>query len=172
MDEEQIQNVLRIAQNRGQDIFMVFGLGIYAGLRKNEMVNSRWEWIDRKRKTITVSPGPDFTPKSKKPRTIPLSSKLAGIIKPFKRDAGYIVAPEKEPARGARYRYEPRTAFETVAREAGIDWLTPHVLRHTFISRHCQVGTSIFKVSKWAGHADVSTTARIYAHLRDYDKDL
>ena len=169
---EQVDNVLMIAREHGQDIFLVFAIGIYAGLRKNEIVNSRWEWIDWRRKTITVSPGIGFVPKNRKPRAIPLSSKLLEILRPHKQKDGYIIESSKESANGERYRYEPRTAFGNVAREAGIDWLTLHVLRHTFISLHCQAGTSIFKVSQWAGHADVSTTARIYAHLQKYDKDI
>ena len=168
----QIEKVLAIAGDHGRDIYLFFALGIYAGLRKNEIVNARWEWVDLKRKTITVRPGDGFLPKSRKPRTIPIAAKLADILKPYRKLKGYILAPEKEPAPERRYRYEPRTVFENVVKEADASWVTPHVLRHTFISQHCQAGTSIFKISQWAGHADVSTTARIYAHLQDYDKDI
>ncbi|MBN4071837.1 tyrosine-type recombinase/integrase [bacterium AH-315-F18] len=40
-----------------------------------------------------------------------------------------------------------------------------YVLRHTFASQLVMQGVSIFKVSKFLGHAGVTTTERHYAHL-------
>lgn len=45
------------------------------------------------------------------------------------------------------------------------DW-TPHVLRHTFASiKLTKEGCSVFLVSQYLGHASVSVTEKVYAHL-------
>ena len=69
------------------------------------------------------------------------------------------------------YRYQFLSAFNTVAEAAGVEWVTPHILRHTFASQLAIKGVSIFKISKWLGHSDVKTTM-IYAHLADYDEEV
>jgi integrase len=40
-----------------------------------------------------------------------------------------------------------------------------HDLRHTAASIWLAAGVEIYKVSRWLGHANISTTDTIYAHL-------
>lgn len=40
-----------------------------------------------------------------------------------------------------------------------------HDLRHTFASMCCEAGVELMVVQRWLGHADSSTTARIYTHV-------
>ena len=54
---------------------------------------------------------------------------------------------------------------------AGVEWCTPHSLRHTFASQLAIKGVSLYKISKWLGHADFKTT-QIYAHLQAHDEDI
>ena len=49
-------------------------------------------------------------------------------------------------------------------KELGIKNQTLHNLRHTHISNLLSIGISLSYVSNRAGHSDISTTARIYAH--------
>ena len=42
--------------------------------------------------------------------------------------------------------------------------LSPHVLRHTFITRQLTQGVSLVQVKNWAGHESIATTA-IYEHV-------
>lgn len=56
--------------------------------------------------------------------------------------------------------------------EAGLkDWVTPHVMRHTFASIAAQGGVSLFKIGAWMGHS-MSEVTEIYAHLAAYDDDI
>ena len=48
----------------------------YAGLRKSEVLNMRWDWIDYRREQLTVRPSKEWHTKNYKPRTIPLTSAL------------------------------------------------------------------------------------------------
>ena len=46
-----------------------------------------------------------------------------------------------------------------------------HTLRHTFASHLVSNGVSLYKVSRWLGHKDLTTT-QIYAHLAPGDNDI
>jgi len=168
---EQTAKVLNVAEKKGKDIYLVFALGIYAGLRKNEIVNLRWEWIDFSGERITLQNYNDFVLKNKESRTIPLNKKLAKILEPYGEAEGYIFNPKKEQPSKYKYRFEFKKSFQNVAAEAGVEWCTPHTLRHTFASQLVMAGVSIYKVSKWLGHSDVRTTT-IYSHLAPSDEDI
>jgi len=148
-----------------------FALGIFAGLRKNEIVNARWEWLDFERRLLTLASHDGFELKDSETRTIPLHERLAALMEPQRREKGFVFAPEKDSGNGYRYRYDFKRAFNTVLKEAGLEWVTPPVLRHTFASQLAMAGVSLNKISKWLGHSDVKTT-QIYAHLQTHDEDI
>lgn len=55
--------------------------------------------------------------------------------------------------------------------------IRPHVLRHTFATRHLKNGTPIDKVSDMLGHGDVRVTSDEYMHLisddhREYQEEI
>ena len=171
LSKEQIDKVMTTAQEFGGDIYLVFALGIYAGLRKQEIVNARWEWFDFNQNLITLSSRDRFCLKDSETRTIPLHGKLAEILEPYRQDEGFIFIPDKEKQGKHRYRYEFKRAFNTVLRMTKLEWVTPHILRHTFASQLAIAGVSLYKISKWLGHSDVKTT-QIYAHLQTHDEDI
>jgi len=81
-----------------------------------------------------------------------------------------LFIPEKEESHW-QYRYEFKTAFNTVCRKAELNWVTPHVLRHTFASQLASAGVSLYKISQWLGRSNFSTT-QIYAHLQAGDAEI
>ncbi len=56
-------------------------------------------------------------------------------------------------------------------RYAGLTWVLPHILRHTFASQLAIAGVSLYKISKWHGHSNFSTT-QIYANLQAGDDEI
>ena len=60
--------------------------------------------------------------------------------------------------------------FKAITEDAEIE-CTIHELRHTFASQLAIAGVSIYKISKWLGHASIKTT-EIYAHLTPNDDDI
>jgi len=171
LNPEQISKVMQIAGEDSRDAHVFFALGIFAGMRKAEIDNARWEWFDFDSKLITLQSSDSFVLKDKDARTIPLSDNLAAILQPYRQGSGYVIKPDKQPGRYIRYRYDARKMFNRVKTAAGLPWLTPHILRHTFGSTLAGAGVSIYKIQKWMGHSSVATT-QVYAHLQDYDADI
>ena len=58
-----------------------------------------------------------------------------------------------------------RAAFYSALESTGIKKVRLHDLRHTHVSILIDADESIFVISKRIGHADTSTTTRIYGHL-------
>ena len=54
---------------------------------------------------------------------------------------------------------------------AGIDDLTPHVLRHTKFTRMAKNGVDLTTIADLAGHSNVSLTARYYVHTSQEDME-
>lgn len=43
LEIDEVETVLRVAEVHSEDMRLVYALGIYAGLRKNEIMHARWE---------------------------------------------------------------------------------------------------------------------------------
>jgi integrase/recombinase XerD len=57
-------------------------------------------------------------------------------------------------------RWRAADCLQRVARRAGLDSVTPHMLRHTFVTLALDAGVPLRDVQDAAGHADPSTTRR------------
>lgn len=168
---DEITRVLECAERYGRDMHLVFALGIYAGLRRNEIANAKWSWFDFESNVIHVVNEDGFETKSGRTRAIPLNEKLKQILLKYQQgESGFMFSPEHLEWKNL-VRYDFRKAFATVCEEAELPWVTPHVLRHTFASRLAIAGVSLYKISQWLGHADFRTT-QIYAHLQASDSDI
>ena len=103
-------------------------------------------------------------PKAKKATVlIPLTTRAAAIIH---RQAAYsestyvFTQPDGRP-----YALDQvGVAVIRAARRAGMEDVSLHTLRHTFISRLVQAGRPLPEVAALAGHRDIKMTLR-YAHL-------
>lgn len=171
LDKEQIEAVLSKASDWGQDAVNVFALGIYAGLRKSEIVEAKWEWFDWESGLIHVRSSDTWVMKDQEDRTLPIHEKLTEILAPIKKESGYIVSPVSKHSKGKKYRYDMRSMFKTVCTAAGVPWCTPHILRHTFASQLASAGVSLKKIGVWMGHSGSAITD-IYAHLQLQDDDI
>jgi integrase len=64
-----------------------------------------------------------------------------------------------------------RDVFDPAARDAGLEGLTPHELRHTAASLAVAAGAKIKSVQAMLGHASAAMTLDVYAGLFDTDLD-
>ena len=147
-------------------------LGGWAGLRKNELANARWEWFDfnKERPVINVLSFEGFGIKDHEERTIPMAKRVFDSFFPHRKKSGFIFLGGEE---NYRYRFDPRRGLEACLREAKVRTDKPYQrLRMSFGSILVQNGVSIFKVSKWLGHSSVVVTERHYIGIQAYDPDI
>jgi integrase len=71
----------------------------------------------------------------------------------------------------ARYRYDFRRPWNDFMETQGSDWVTPHVMRHTFASLLASKGVSIYKIALSFGD-DVRVVQKHYAKLLPKDEDI
>lgn len=170
LSREEIARLLEAARTYSPDALIYCALGLYAGFRRSEIAEARWEWFDFDRRLVTLQGNERFTLKDKDARTLPLSKVLAEILEPYRQKSGYILRPKRKDSNW-RYRVDHRKSFNAVVKAADLSNVTTHTLRHTFGSTLASAGVSIYKIAKWMGHADVSTT-QVYAHLQDFDEEI
>jgi integrase len=132
---------------------------VNTGLRRNELFHLRWRDIDLKAKKLRVWPYEGFTPKGKRPRTIPLNKGALAAFKALHKSSD-----------GSEYAFRPFNSmfgvyerFNALLLKQGVKG-TLHDLRHTFASHLAMSGVPIPVISELLGHSDIATTM-IYAHL-------
>jgi len=171
---EERDRLIECAAAIDQQTEWVVLLGAFAGLRKGEILNCRWEWLDFEKRVISVRRHAGFEIKDREERTVPMHSRIRTAMAPHAKDAGHVFESGRKSEGRHRYHYDPKRSLLTALRDAGLTTRDPFQrLRETFGSLHAQKGTSIFKVSRWLGHASVKTTERHYAALtQQYDPDI
>ena len=111
------------------------------------------------------------------PRTVPLNTDPAQPSSNGLRNAptGYSTTPHRPTLSGLSRACRPISAkaigtlVAKVGRDAGLGRLTPHILRHTFVTRLVRGGTDPFMVADLAGHARLETTL-LYSLPSDADR--
>lgn len=125
-------------------------LAINTGMRRGELFSLTWNQVDLTHRMITLDAKQT---KSGKGRAIPINAAALAELESMTDRKGKIF-PVKEVKR----------SFATACRNAGLQDVTLHTLRHTFASWLVQAGVPIYEVAKLMGHSSVTMTAR-YGHL-------
>ena len=131
---------------------------LLTGCRRGEITGLRWSEVHDSMLALGDS--------KTGPRTVPLGSGARAILDRQPRGGSPFVFPSTlDPARPRG----PHLPFwYRVRREAGIEDVRLHDLRHTMASHAVMNGVPVPVVSRLLGHSDVRMTLR-YAHLADRD---
>ena len=131
---------------------------LLTGCRCSEILKLRWEHVDLAQGRLNL-------PDSKTgPKTVRLNAGAVEILRGLERVEGSPwVVPGKDPKK-PRHRIED--LWSKIRRQAGIEDVRIHDLRHTFASEAISSGVSLPVIGKLLGHSNVATTER-YAHLAD-----
>ena len=141
--------------------FAVFiRLILYTGLRKGEAESSRWENIDWQRKCILITDGKTDD------REVPIPEILLNILKPMRKDIGFLFPASKTPSKGRNWSYR----WMKFRREVGIPDITRHDLRRSYGVTALNSGLSIEEVAALLGHSSIQTTQKCYAWLTTESK--
>ena len=136
----------------------IIRLLLLTGCRKGEIVRLRWSAVQDDILVLADS--------KTGPRTVPLNTQARRILERQPRGASSFVFPS--PRDLARPRGLNLALWYPVRREAGIEDVRLHDLRHTHASHAVMNGVPVPVVSRLLGHSNVRITLR-YAHLGDRD---
>jgi integrase len=172
LSKEEVDRLLEAANAYSQQMHWLFLLCIFAGLRKNEVVNTRWEWLDFRAKKIKLSEHDGFQLKDAEERIIPMSKHIKDAMQPHAKSEGFVFESGRKSEGKWRYRWDPDRSFATIVASANVPRATFQLLRITFGSLLVQQNVSIYKVAEWMGHSKVTTTQKYYAGLEESDEDI
>lgn len=151
---------------------------IDSGVRRGEACGLQWQNIDFEKRRITISQTMNYTTskgvyygntKTGQTRTFGISAEVANLLATLRAEqlkngilSEYVFLQDGSGA--PMHPQSPTRYMEKFSRKYGIEHFHPHKLRHTFASIAITQGADIASVSEKLGHADKSTTLRLYTH--------
>ena len=136
----------------------IIRLLLLTGCRKSEIVRLRWSEVQGDMLALADS--------KTGPRKVPLNTQARRVLERQPQRGSSFVFPS--PLDPTRPRGPNLALWYRVRREAGIEDVRLHDLRHTHASHAVMNGVPVPVVSRLLGHSNVSMTLR-YAHLGDRD---
>lgn len=158
--QEEIQKMFDACENLKHRA--ILALLYSCGLRVSELINLKWQHIDRKRMIINI-----IQAKGNKDRQVMLAPEIIPLLENYYlkyRSVDYVFNGWKsEPQYSARSVGE---VIKQLATKAGIDnkRVYTHLIRHCSFTHMVEHGTDINLIQKLAGHSDVKTTL-MYTHI-------
>jgi integrase len=157
-----------------EDLKFVLYCGFHAGLRFAEIVEARRFWFDLDAGLLHLRKHEGIRFKDREERTVPLTAGFKAYLKEREwpdDPQGYMLHPEIEGRRKNIYRWDFGLPFRNYMAQQQCEWVTPHIMRHTFASLLASAGVSIFKVAQWMGD-EVRVVERHYAKLIPNDSEI
>ena len=180
---------LFLSRVREHELYELFYLTLFFGLRREEVLGLRWSALDMKNKTMsinhTVTKGmtvnrTNTTKTASSARDYPLTDAQIEMFRQMKkkesayrklfgssyRDSPYIF----KHIDGSLYHPDyPSKAFGKLIKKIPElpQSVTFHGLRSSCVSILVHQGMDVKTIQKWVGHADIDTTLRIYAKVKD-----
>ncbi len=144
-------------------VWLFTKLGLATGLRHSEMLNARFENFDPSRRRLRVKV------KGGKRRNQPLTRGITAVLQrelEMAEDPNGWIFPNPRAASGHLERIV--MAFRRTVARAGLDpkVVTPHVMRHTAITRLAEAGADVKTIQEFSGHESLEMVMR-YAHAQD-----
>jgi len=172
-------------------LFAFFRLLAYTGGRRGEILALRWSDLDPEKSTLTISKNrtrlgktvieQDSTKGGDGKRIVQLDSETLRLMKDHRKrqieermkagslwqEGNFIFAQETglplDPS-------TPYHLFKKTAKRLGLRSESLHSIRHLHATELLNSGAGVHLVKDRLGHSDISTTLRIYAHIRPEQK--
>ena len=185
LDEEQTAQLLEALEGESLQHQVIVKLLLYTGMRRGELCGLEWDDIDFDSSTIRVQRSSlymsgvgvftDETKNESSQRVMKVSDEAIEMLRVFRsaqrkerlrlgdqwQDSGRIFTTWN----GAPIRPDTITGwFHKFIAKSGLPPIHVHSLRHTNASLLIAAGTNLQTVAKRLGHANTTTTSKIYSH--------
>ena len=153
-ETERLGQVLREAEEEMPSAVAAFRLLLLTGCRMAEIRDLRWDYV--KDDCIEL---PDAKTGG---RVVPLGPEARAVLSAIPRDEDnpWVIAGRLPGS----HLTDLQRPWRRIRKQAGLEGVRIHDLRHSFASRALALGESLTMIGKLLGHTQVQTTAR-YAHL-------
>ena len=153
-ETERLGQVLREAEEEMPSAVAAFRLLLLTGCRMSEIRDLRWDYV--KDDCIEL---PDAKTGG---RVVPLGPEARAVLSaiPREEDNPWVIAGRLPGS----HLTDLQRPWRRIRKQAGLEGVRIHDLRHSFASRALALGESLTMIGKLLGHTQVQTTAR-YAHL-------
>ena len=173
LQPEHIKEYLNAANARG--LLPMFYLELVSGLRKGELTALLWSDLDIQNRTISVSKQASWDTEHQlilsRPKTgnsireVSIPQDAVELLK--QEHAKHPDNPWMFPSGRTGEMYHPDsvvTLHKRILKDAGLEHIRFHDLRHTFATLALQNGVDVKTVSSMLGHYDAGFTLRTYTH--------
>ena len=149
------------------DIRLILVLGFHCGLRLNEMIEARVDWIRSwpGGGEIVVQETDTFRPKDREARRVPLNSFVRSYLEGIELPGEGFLIRNDVPRQKDKYRWNPRRPFKRLMKELELDWVGFHTLRHTYATLLVMGGAPIAAVAQWLGDGIEVTFANYCGYM-------
>lgn len=158
---DEIQSMFNVCENTKHKL--ILALLYSCGLRVSELINLKWQHIDRSRMIINI-----IQAKGKKDRQVPLPKTIITLLEKYYyqyKSVEYVFNGQNGLA-----QYSERSVGQVIkqlANKAGIKKrVYTHLIRHCSFTHLVESGCDINLIQKIAGHNNVKTT-NMYLHISD-----
>jgi integrase len=183
LNEEEVQILINELKTAPHQQGVMIKLFLLTGLRRGELCGL--EWKDIENSTINISRASQYIadkgiftkePKTKTSiRVLPISKSMKKLLESHRKWQQNMKNEMSEErietdrlfttAYGTPIHPDTVTGwFDKFVKKIDIPKVTPHGLRHTFVSLLISKGIDIVTVANLAGHSQTSTTVNMYAH--------
>jgi integrase len=136
-------------------------LSLATAARQSALLELTWDRVDLDRRRITLALGDSEDEARKRRATVPMNRRAYLYLRVLRQAA---TCPHVIEWGGHRV-LSIKKGFAGACERAGIEGVTPHVLRHTAASWMAERGVDMFRISRFLGHSDTKVTERRYAKL-------
>ena len=171
---DQLSAFFQEAKDSG--VYELYYLDLATGLRRGELLGLKWTDVDFQHGALKIQRA--ISRQNGKVVEAPLKTKNAYRTLPMSADAIDVLMQQRRKTGNSEWVF-PSPTGSPMHPDSVTDWMNkfskrhelphinPHAFRHTMASMLYFNGVDSVSISKRLGHAQVSTTANIYAHVME-----
>ena len=156
LTEEECTRLLRAAK-KYPHVYAFIAIALLTGQRKEAILSLLWEQVRWSEGYIDFNQDDPLSGRRKGRAVIPISTEMEQLLHSLQSNSLYVVNNN-----GRRVR-DFRKTWGKIIKEAGLEGVTPHTIRHTVATQLVRKGVPIIEVAKLLGHRDSRITEKVYA---------